>query len=182
MFETVSFQHILSFVLVIYGIVLLWIIKKVQFIYSRNKGMFDIRIGDVLPAKLVKRFKENEAFHYDQEGLLFVLLIETNCSVCKQLLKGIMEDKDKLCSQHLLMVNGNESDSDEFIVELINQYRLPVSYIKNQNIFKGLNIKSVPQILILDGSYKVMYRDVLPNMDRLMEIIRDFSKLNVREN
>ncbi|MFI8577852.1 TlpA family protein disulfide reductase [Rossellomorea aquimaris] len=182
MFETVNFQHILSIVLLIYGMVLLWITRKIQFIYSRNKGMFDIRIGDVLPGKIVKQFNGNGDFEGDQEDLLFVLLIETDCSVCKQLLQGIGEVKDKLPSQKILMINGNESADDEFIEELIDQNRLPISYIKNQKIFKGLNIKSVPQILIIDRAYKVMYRDVLPNAERLMGIIRDFSRLNVKEN
>jgi hypothetical protein len=181
MFETVNFQHILSIVLLIYGMVLWWMTRKIQFIYSRNKGMFDIRIGDILPRNLVKQFNGNGAFEGDQGELLFVLLIETNCSVCKQVLQGIVKDKDKLSSQNILMINGNESANDKFITELIDQNSLPVSYLKSQKIIKGLNIKSVPQLLIIDRSHKVIYRDVLQNVERLMRIIMDFSKIKVKE-
>jgi hypothetical protein len=175
MMNTVNLDYLILFILLIYGVFLLWITSKIRFIYSRNQSMFEIRIGDEVPKKAVKQLKAANVSKGAVHELMFVLFIETNCSVCKGVLESLAGD-DRTYLEKILIVNGNETESDARILKLIKE--TPVFYIKNEKMINSLNIKSVPQVMLIDSAYKVVYRDVIPSGERLKMIMRDFSKMN----
>lgn len=179
MLHSISLEYLILFILVTHGAILLWITSKIHFIYKRNQSMFEIRIGDELPIKAVKHLKAANVFKGTAPELVFILFIETNCSVCKGVLKTLSADGRNL--ENLLLINGNEKDQDDHIIKMVED--TPLIYVKNERVIQAMNIKSVPQIMLVDPNYKVIYRDVIPDGERLKMIMRDFSNMygKVRE-
>ncbi|WP_369900976.1 TlpA family protein disulfide reductase [Bacillus manliponensis] len=150
---------------------LLHLSKWIKIIIQRSPHMKEIHIMDKAPNFTALDYQGHEIRLKEllKEKEVCLLFIDTDCSICKELLPNIQ----LLTSRHdiyFIIINENTTANDIKIQKMIP---LTMKYIKSPIIFKKYRIKTVPQAILINQNSIVQNRNLIPDMDVLYDLLND---------